>query len=349
MRSPTVLFVAFPFSVHTARWVSQLHGSEWHVELFASAEGQQHEDLKMPVHEGDAAALARLVCETRPDVVHSMEIQHGGYLTLKAKTLSDSFPPWVVSNWGSDISLFGRLPEHAARIRAVMESCDFYHCECHRDLALARKFGFRGVEWPIIPVGGGLNVERWLREPFVPPSRRRVVALKGYQSWAGRAQTALAALRRAGNELRDYELALYVADEEMQFCARLYAADLRLRVVPPCTHEEMLKLHAASRVSIGLSISDGISTSLIEAMLMGSFPVQSGTGCACEWVEDGQTAFVIRDPMNPEEVGEALCSALRFDSIVDRAAEINRRTVAERCDGAKIREQVLAEYRRALG
>jgi hypothetical protein len=55
-----------------------------------------------------------------------MEIQHAGYLTLAARAkLSSRFPTWVVSNWGSDIYLFGRLSEHQQKIKAFMSACGF--------------------------------------------------------------------------------------------------------------------------------------------------------------------------------------------------------------------------------
>ena len=57
--------------------------------------------------------LIRVIQKIRPDIVHSMEIQSAGYLTLEAKKiLQGKFPPWIVTNWGSDIYLFGRLKDH---------------------------------------------------------------------------------------------------------------------------------------------------------------------------------------------------------------------------------------------
>jgi hypothetical protein len=40
---------------------------------------------------------------------------------------------------------------------------------------------------------------------------------------------------------------------------------------------EILKLHGRPRISISLSISDAISRSVLEAMVMGAFPIQRMT------------------------------------------------------------------------
>lgn len=86
-----------------------------------------------------------------------MEIQHAGYSVHEVKQKLDSFPPWIVTNWGSDIYLFGRLREHQKTIAQILDSCDYYSCECTRDIALARELGFKGNVLPVIPNSGGME------------------------------------------------------------------------------------------------------------------------------------------------------------------------------------------------
>src|SRR6266511_4066445 len=77
--------------------------------------------------EDRATWLAAIIKRTRPDLVHALETQHAGYLTMEAKRkVGGRFPPLIISNWGSDISFFGRLSEHKPRIREVMSSADYY-------------------------------------------------------------------------------------------------------------------------------------------------------------------------------------------------------------------------------
>jgi glycosyltransferase involved in cell wall biosynthesis len=55
----------------------------------------------------------------------------------------------------------------------------------------------------------------------------------------------------------------------------------------------MLDLFASSRIYVGISLSDGISTSLLEAMAMGAFPIQTSTACVDEWFADGVSGYRI--------------------------------------------------------
>jgi glycosyltransferase involved in cell wall biosynthesis len=297
--------------------------------------------------------LAHLIRWLKPDMIHSQEIQHAGYLTLEARErLAGRFPPWIVANWGSDIYLFGRLSEHVDRIRAVMAACDYYHCECHRDVPLARDYGFRGTALPVCPVSGGVDLAEM--RPFRqagPTSARRLIALKGYQTWAGRALVGLRAIELCADVLKGYRVVIYLATPDVALAAELVAKATGIPIeVDSHEHrrmprEDILRMHGRARVSIGLSISDAISTSFLEAMIMGSFPIQSNTGCANEWATDGEGALLVH-PEDPGAVAAALRRAVADDSLVDRAAEINAKVVSERLDYAKIKSQAVAIYQR---
>jgi glycosyltransferase involved in cell wall biosynthesis len=51
---------------------------------------------------------------------------------------------------------------------------------------------------------------------------------------------------------------------------------------------------ANSRVYIGASRSDGISTSFLEALVLGAYPIQTNTSCGNEWVDKGFHAQLIQ-------------------------------------------------------
>ncbi|MBI5574850.1 MAG: glycosyltransferase [Deltaproteobacteria bacterium] len=304
--------------------------------------------LKEEGTEHQANRLARLVDRLSPDIVHSLEIQHAGYLSLEARRrLGGSFPPWIVTNWGSDIYLYGRLAEHAPRIREVLSSCDYYSCECLRDVALAKSFGFGGMVFPVFPNTGGFDMKEIasLRQ-HGPSSARRAIMLKGYQHWGGRALTGLRALERCADRLAGYEVWIYSATPDVAVAAELFAnsTGIPVTLIPKDTpHAEILSRHGRARISIGLSISDAISTSLLEAMVMGSLPIQSWTACADEWIVDGKSGLLV-PPDDPEAVEAALRRALSDDELVDKAAEINLRTAAERLDRERIRRMAAGFY-----
>ncbi len=388
-----ILFVAMADSVHTARWISQIHGQGWDIHLFPSIDcGVTHPDLKnitvhhsfygrqknldrtvkvrgLPVISWDMASMGRnglkkmfpyyralqlkkLIKSLRVDIIHSMEIQAAGYLTLEArKQHVGPFPPWIVTNWGSDIYLFGRLAEHVEKIKAVLAACDYYSCECQRDVHLAKQMGLKGDVLPVLPNAGGHDLARVAQfRQSGPTSKRRLILLKGYQGWAGRALVGLRAIELCSNELKGFRVAIYLASPEVEIAAELVSQSTGIPVdlIPFCSHEEMLRLYGRARINIGLSISDAASTSLLEAIVMGTFPIQSCTACADEWIMDGKSGFIV-PPEDAEVVAAAIRRAVSDDVLVDQAAELNSQVARERIDQAVIQPQVIAMYEKIAG
>lgn len=388
-----ILLVAFSDSVHTARWIEGLSDAGFDVHLFPSVDCERvHPDIKnvtvyhsffrknrsgankevklkgvsVPAVPSLFRLLARrinpnyrvwqlasLIKKVKPDVIHSLEIQHGGYLVMEAKKIfKGRFPPWIVTNWGSDIYLFGRLPEHEGRIREVLASCEFYSCECDRDVGIAREFGFRGEVLPVFPNAGGfdLSLLSALRQPG-PTSERRFIMLKGYQHWAGRALFGLKALERCAELLKDYTIVMYSVclDENfgIDIAAQLftYTTKIPVKIIPQGTsHREILAMHGKSRISIGLSISDGISTSFLEALVMGSFPVQSNTACADEWVKNGESAILV-PPEDVDAIEAAVKRALTDDELVNKASEINYGIAIEKLEKKLLEAKKIELYK----
>jgi len=171
--------------------------------------------------------------------------------------------------------------------------------------------------------------------------------LKGYQSWAGRALVGLRALERSADLLHDYQIVLFsVNSKDVIIAAELFShsTGIPVRIIPKETHHnEILRLHGQARISIGLSISDGISTSFIEAIAMGSFPIQSWTSCADEWIEDGKTGILV-PPNDPEIVEASIRRALTDDNLVNLAAEENHHTCRERLDYDLLKSKAVDFY-----
>jgi glycosyltransferase involved in cell wall biosynthesis len=134
--------------------------------------------------------------------------------------------------------------------------------------------------------------------------------------------------------------------EDVKIAAYLFEQEtgIPIKIVPSFSPEqEILSQFGSARVYIGLSISDGISTSLLESMIMGAFPVQSCTACADEWIQDGKSGMIV-PPEDPDEIANAIRRALTDDQLVDQAAEENWRTAKERLDYPIVQPQAIKIY-----
>jgi glycosyltransferase involved in cell wall biosynthesis len=295
-----------------------------------------------------SAQLVRVIHELRPDLIHSMEFQHASYRVLQARReFEGPFPAWLATNWGSDIYLYRHFDEHLPIIREILRSADFYSCECERDVRIAQELGLTATVLPVFPNTGGFDLEELqaLRSGE-RPSRRRLVMVKGYQHFAGRAMTALDALERCRDLLEGYRIVVFAGSYDVKDRVESMArSGWQIRAPSYIPHHEMLRLFGQARLYLGVNISDAISTSLLEAMAMGAFPVQTNTSCCEEWIEDGKSGFAIP----PNELGvivNRLRRALSDDVLVDRAAETNAETVRTRLDARLLRTKTHDFYGR---
>jgi hypothetical protein len=318
------LGIAMLDSIHTARWLAQFKDEKSSFYLFPSSPNRRiHPELRNLLEGNHRAnyeivplgryfglplwildkftnnffrgALLRLfINKYSPSVVHALELQNAGYLALKA--LEKNKPKdlkLIVTNWGSDIFWFQRFPKHRAKLQALLKLADAYSAECHRDVALARELGFTGEALPVIPNAGGFS-KADLSMPLLPPDKRLTIALKGYHGWVGRAKVSLEAVREMAEELGDYKFVVYSANRSVIKLARKVAKETGLDITAHAkgalSHQQVLELFSRSKIYVGLSESDGISTSMLEAMAMGAIPVQTSTACCDEWFRDSGVA-----------------------------------------------------------
>jgi glycosyltransferase involved in cell wall biosynthesis len=380
MKRKTVVLVCMVDSIHVARWISQFEPSEVKFILFPSGPNRRvHPKIIEMISRGkrfdnqlsvvslsgrlslvlwvlDRLAsewirgllLRRLLIRTMPDFVHALELQHAGYITLRALDDARVGTPFIATNYGSDIYWFSQYPKHKKKIESLLLRADFYSAECQRDFLLAREHGFLGRELPLMPNAGGIDPDDY-EEGVSLASTRRIIAVKGYHGWVGRALTALEALESIAESLVGYKVVIYSANAAVIRRARFLASKTKIQVevLGRVPHESMLSLFSKSRIYVGLSLSDGISTSLIEAMAMGAFPIQTSSSCAGEWVVDRNTGFLI-NRIDVKLVGEAIKLALEDDNLVDSAQIINRQTVIEKADPQKISRDAKAFYELGL-
>lgn len=291
--------------------------------------------------------LARSIRRLRPDIVHALEMQKSGYLTVDARRLAGTpFPPLIYSCWGNDLYYFGRQPEHAARIRRVLDVCDYFTADCERDLRLAGDYGFRGEVVGYFPGPGGFKIDELLKvREAAPVAARRTIVVKGYESWCGRALTALVAVQRCAELLRDYEIVVYSATPEVAAVVRHMAltTPLRIRVLPQSEQEDLIRIMGRSRIAIGNSVSDGTPNTMLEAMIMGAFPLQSDTVSTAEWIEHGRNGL-LTNPEDPATIEDALRRAVADDRLVNEAAELNAGKTRARLDWGVVVPKVRAMY-----
>lgn len=357
-------------SIHFARWLSQFTQSQLSFTLVPSSPHRRmHRQLRNLLSEhpqvyrtGPAGKflgipffilgklgmrlvpsiyLWALIRKVRPGGIHAIELQHAGYQVehcLRRFRL-DSIK-FMVTNYGSDIYWFSRFRSHRRKLLQLLTRADFYAAECHRDIGLARDLGFKGQVMPVIPNAGGFGELPSNSE--LKGMKRSSICVKGYQGWAGMAVTSLKAIESISPLLVDLKIEVFSANLSTIRFARSLARRTGLEIYcypkGALTHDEMMKLFERSLIYVGLSKTDGISTSLLEAMSRGAIPVQSDTSCVDEWLAE---SGVIVTEVTAESVSAAISRALKLSSDA-RNLERNRFVIESRAS----RELVSAKARK---
>jgi len=287
--------------------------------------------------------LVQILNEIQPDLVHSFEMQSCSYPILETM---QKFPKikWLYSCWGSDLFYFQNQPQHVSKIKAVLSRINYLHTDCNRDFILAKNLGFKGKHTGVIPGGGGFHLEAFL--PFIHSvSERKIILVKGYQHKFGRALPILKALMYLTDYLTDYKVIVFGSHKVV--IDWVHENRLPFKVFPKDTisHEEILKIMGQSAVYIGNSLSDGIPNTLLEAIIMGAFPIQSNPGnVTAEIISDGKNGFLIENPDDEKVIANLILKVLQQRELLETAFEINQKIAKERLDYMVNQQKIVALY-----
>jgi len=337
-----IVLVAMVDSIHVARWVSQFPADEYFFHIFPSTPNRRIHPLiqKQKTEHGNVEIypfggrlsvplwgidlllgnrvrswfLQRLIRRVNPDFVHALEFQHGAYLADQALRSGNLNHKFIATNYGSDIYWFQQFPKHLEKIKSVLERADRYSAECERDVQLALGYGFKGQVLPVIPNAGGIP-EKYAQMEVLPPSERKLILIKGYDGWVGRATLAVAALPLIKDQLEGFEIIFYSCNTKTIRAIKKMsrASGIKVTAYPKkaLSHDQMMHLFARALIYLGVSLSDGISTSMLEALAMGAYPVQSNTACSGEWLRNKAYGLELNS-FEISEIADQIKNAINF-------------------------------------
>jgi glycosyltransferase involved in cell wall biosynthesis len=370
-----VLLVGMLNSIHVARWLEQFKSDEVEFLLFPSTpiralhprirELILNDPLKYRLpyrmnlwcyplgildyfftsHRLTAPILRRQIDVFKPSIVHLLELQHAGYLYDRAIGSGISSRKVIATNWGSDVYWYRRFPRHLKRIESLLTKVNSYSAECVRDLELVKQLGYTGPVLPVIPNTGGIEPNILV---YGENHERNIILIKGYTKFVGRAEIALKAISLVPNSsLEGFEICIYSASRKIRKMAKHTSREKEIIItcVKPhaLSHNDMLELFSKSYLYVGISESDGISTSLLEAMASGTFPIQSSTSCGDEWIKDSITGFLVKWD-SPQDVARKIEYAINNRDFVSKAVSQNLITIKERANPIVVSEIARSFY-----
>ena len=83
-------------------------------------------------------------------------------------------------------------------------------------------------------------------------------------------------------------------------------------------------------------------------MTIGCFPVAGDIESLREWITPGVNGLLV-DPGSPEELANAILSAMYNEGMRSRAARLNRGIVQERAEASRVQTEIEVFYQSLVG
>lgn len=258
-----------------------------------------------------ATVFEKKLLEIQPDAVHSFALY---VACAPIIDVMEKHPhiKWIYSSWGSDLFYFQNEPNYLADIKKVLPRINYLFTDCKRDVEIAKTYGFTGTFLGVFPGGGGFPLNE-MAAYALPFEQRKTILIKGFQGRSGRAINVLKAVEQLKEPLKDYEIVVFGANDEVfKYVAKNKLVGWRnFSVLGKISQNEVWQLMGKSLVYIGNSNSDGIPNTLLEAICMDVFPIQSNPGGATEEIlANGINGLLIEDCEDVMEIMEKMQEAL---------------------------------------
>jgi glycosyltransferase involved in cell wall biosynthesis len=371
-----ILFISMP-SVHVIRWIENLKDTPYELywfdvlgrgklETFDSVcqctdwkkrrvpyiKGEYFLSKKYPSIYGKVIpflevsaneALEKIILEIQPNIIHSFEMQSCSYPILKTMQKHPNLK-WIYSCWGNDLFYYQQFSEHLKKIKKVLQRVDFLHTDCQRDLVLAQQLGFVGRHVGVIPGGTGYPIES-LGVYKVPINQRKIILVKGYEHILGRGLNIVKALHSIQDQILDYEVVVFGAHPKVIDYIKLNHLEFKYFDRNGLSHEGLMELMGKSLLYIGNSISDGMPNTLLEAIVMGAFPIQSNPGGVTqEIINHGENGLLIEDPESIDTIRNLIKRAITDSLLLKKAEGINQVLALERLDYEDNKRKAIGIY-----
>jgi len=373
-----ILFISMP-SIHFIRWIQNLNETQnelywfdvlnkgefkgvtnvnqitnWKKRKFPRIKGEYVLSKKFPeiyaklqpfLEVTINQKLEEIIQEIKPDLIHSFEMQSCSYPIFKTMN-KFSHLKWLYSCWGSDLYYYQNDKEHYLKIKKLLNRINYLHTDCMRDFSIARQLNFKGKYLGVVPGGGGYDMIKYLKYRK-PLDERNVIVVKGYQHKFGRAINIIKALGEIQKDLIGLQVVIFGAHKVVFDYIKKHNLPFVVYQKDTISHEEIIEIIGKSVLYIGNSISDGIPNTLLEAMFMGAFPIQSNPGGAtAEIVNNGKNGFLIENTEDINHIQELILRSICDRKLAEKAFHENQKISQSYLDYHLNQQKIINIYKK---
>lgn len=253
---------------------------------------------------------------------------------------------WIYSAWGNDLFYFQNEPSYLIDIKKVLPRVNYMFADCYRDFEIAKSYGFKGVFLGVFPGGGGFSFD--FENEIMPLQDRNIILVKGYQKLFGECIKVLEAIENLDDKLKNYEIVVFGSDyKTLKYIKESgLESNQNFNVLENIGRGDLMKLMGKSLLYIGNSVSDGMPNTMLEAIIMGAFPIQSNPGGATEeLIVHKKNGYLINNPLNTTEIQDLILEAIRDKDFIGNAVNFNFKHLKPKLERDFVTQNVLKKYK----
>lgn len=291
----------------------------------------------------------RHLLEIQPDIVHSFALYISCAPILQVMNKYQNIK-WIYSSWGSDLYDLQNNPNDLKDIQNVLKRINYLFTDCIRDYEIAQSHGFKNVFLGVLPGGGGYYLDE-MNSLIETEENKKGIIVKGFQGRWGRAINVLKALIDIEGEIKSFSITIFGADDEViDFIKKSSLANWEnITLLGKIKQEEVFSIMGKSNIYIGNSISDGMSNTMLEAICMRVFPIQSNPGGVTqELIKDGFNGFLIQDAEDIDDISRLIVKAINNNNGIKKGIAYNSLNITPNLDYNIVKKKVLQSYLRVL-
>ena len=295
--------------------------------------------------------LDEIIDNVKPDIIHILgAIPYGLWFIdcyrNKIKLENDFHIPWIYQCKGADLhATENKKYNHS--LRSLCNNAQYFIANCNRDYNLAKSFGFSGKLIGLFQGMGAYPIDEMQNfKSSYSVDKRNIIAVKGLFNSSRRADIAIDAIALISDHLIDKKIVFFQTHDSLipriEILKKKYG--INIEVMPRSSPWEIFKLFGKSKIAIGINQTDGIPNAMIEAMIMGAFPIQTNPGNATsEWITNGENGILINE-LDPKIISKEILKVINNNDLISEAEKINDKITRDRIDQKKINRSIVNIY-----
>jgi glycosyltransferase involved in cell wall biosynthesis len=275
---------------------------------------------------GLARRLSTILSDARANVLLTI---HGG--AYAAAAYLSGFRPYAVYVGGSDVLFARHFKKYLSRISLTAASVVFANGRY-----LAQKTQVLAPCAKVVPLYIGTDTSVF-RPGDRPESPISIVCTRGFMPVYNN-ELLIRALSYLPDDLPEHETVFAAKGPELEKARSLAEHILTLRqrsrvkFLGGASRDTLAELLSRAHIYVSVSLSDGTSLSLMEALASGAFPVLSDIPANQEWVDPEAKNGLLVPCGDPLELAKAITRAIKDNALRSGASEKNRQLILERAD-----------------